>query len=75
MGGSVLADGTLASFGLFLAMLRIMAPVLRTLTVSYADDSIYAQTFTLSILHLAAHDYSYANAMSSNFQVRTGIYR
>ncbi|CAN0546260.1 unnamed protein product, partial [Ectocarpus sp. 8 AP-2014] len=38
-----------------------MAPVLRTLTVSYSDDTIYALAVTLSFLHLAFHDYSYAN--------------
>ncbi|CAM9299616.1 unnamed protein product [Ectocarpus sp. 6 AP-2014] len=58
-------SSTLASFFLFLAILRIMAPVLRTLTVSYSDDTIYALAVTLSFLHLAFHDYSYANTSSS----------
>ncbi|CAN0442371.1 unnamed protein product [Ectocarpus sp. 12 AP-2014] len=64
-------SSTLASFFLFLAILRIMAPVLRTLTVSYSDDTIYALAVTLSFLHLAFHDYSYANTSSSgHFQAR-----
>ena len=47
-----------------------MAPVLRTLTVSYSDDTIYALAVTLSFLHLAFHDYSYANTTASgHFQV------
>eukprot|EP00752_Nemacystus_decipiens_P007826 g6991.t1 len=58
-------SSTLASFFLFLAILRIMAPVLRTLTVSYSDDTIYALAVTLSFLHLAFHDYSYANTTAS----------
>ncbi|CAM9781623.1 unnamed protein product, partial [Laminaria digitata] len=62
-------SSTLASFFLFLAILRIMAPVLRTLTVSYSDDTIYALAVTLSFLHLAFHDYSYANTASGLFQV------
>ncbi|CAM9132215.1 unnamed protein product [Scytosiphon promiscuus] len=61
-------SSTLASFFLFLAILRIMAPVLRTLTVSYSDDTIYALAVTLSFLHLAFHDYSYANTASGHFQ-------
>eukprot|EP00904_Undaria_pinnatifida_P005674 jgi/Undpi1/2236/HiC_scaffold_12.g05622.m1 len=61
-------SSTLASFFLFLAILRIMAPVLRTLTVSYSDDTIYALAVTLSFLHLAFHDYSYANTASGLFQ-------
>lgn len=49
-----------------------MAPVLRTLTVSYSDDTIYALAVTLSFLHLAFHDYSYANTTASgHFQVST----
>lgn len=52
---------------------RIMAPVLRTLTVSYSDDTIYALAVTLSFLHLAFHDYSYANTTASgHFQARGG---
>ncbi|CAM9921966.1 unnamed protein product, partial [Phaeothamnion confervicola] len=59
---------TLGSFALFLATLRTMAPVLRTLTVSYSDDTIYALAITLSALHLAFHDYSYANSASPHFR-------
>lgn len=55
---------------------RIMAPVLRTLTVSYSDDTIYALAVTLSFLHLAFHDYSYANTTASgHFQVRNSTTR
>jgi hypothetical protein len=42
------------------ACLRIVAPVLRTLTVSYSDDTIYALALLLSGLHLVFYDYGAA---------------
>lgn len=54
----------------FVVIFRIMAPVLRTLTVSYSDDTIYALAVMLSFVHLAFHDYSYTNTASGHFQVR-----
>lgn len=38
---------TLSWFLLFAAALRVSSPVLRTLTVAYSDDTIYALTFIL----------------------------
>ncbi|CAM9141071.1 unnamed protein product [Discosporangium mesarthrocarpum] len=61
-------SSTLTSSFLFLGILRVMTPVLRTLTVSYADDTVYALAVTLSFLHLAFYDYSYANTASRQFQ-------
>lgn len=46
-----------------------MAPVLRTLTVSYSTDTIYALAISCGFLHLAFHDYSFANTASGRFQV------
>lgn len=51
----------LISLCLFLAWLRIFAPVLRTLTESYATDSIQALTVTMCTMHLVCHNYSYVN--------------
>lgn len=42
---------------LFLIILRISAPVLKTLTSSVSEDTIYAASIVLSIIHLACHDY------------------
>lgn len=44
---------------LFAALLHVMAPMLRTLTKSYANDSIWALTFALTAVHLATHDYRF----------------
>lgn len=46
---------------LFISMLSILSPVLRTLTVSYADDSIWALAIAFAVLHLMCHDYTYVN--------------
>lgn len=40
------------------ASLRVISPVLRTLTVSFSDDTIYALALTFSGLHLVFHDYA-----------------
>lgn len=48
------------------ACLRVIAPVLRTLTVSYSDDTIYALALVLSGLHLVFHDYGAAWSLSSS---------
>lgn len=48
---------TARSLSLFVALLRVAAPVLRTLTVSVADDSIQALSVALLALHLFTHEY------------------
>ncbi len=48
------------------ACLRVIAPVLRTLTVSYSDDTIYALALVLSGLHLVFHDYGAAWSSTSS---------
>ena len=39
--------------------LLIMSPVLRTLTMSWSEDTIYAMTVMLLLMHLITHDYEY----------------
>jgi hypothetical protein len=50
---------TLRWLGLFGAFLRVLSPVLRTLIVSWSDDTIYALTVILSASHVIFHDYSW----------------
>ncbi|TDH66771.1 hypothetical protein CCR75_000097 [Bremia lactucae] len=52
----------LSSSLLFCATLSLLAPVLRTLTRSYADDTIWALAAFLCLLHLITHDYNYINS-------------
>jgi len=51
---------------LFAALVHVMAPVLRTLTKSYANDSIWALSFILTAVHLATHDFRYINCPQEN---------
>lgn len=51
----------LTSCFLFGATLSILSPVLRTLTKSYADDTIWALASCLAAVHLISHDYMYVN--------------
>ncbi|EGZ17361.1 hypothetical protein PHYSODRAFT_502438, partial [Phytophthora sojae] len=53
---------TLSSCLLFCATLSLLSPVLRTLTRSYADDTIWALATFLGLLHLITHDYNYVNS-------------
>jgi phosphatidylinositol N-acetylglucosaminyltransferase subunit C len=47
---------------LFIGCLRIIAPVLKTLTMSFSGDTIEALAIAFSVLHLASHDYAYVNS-------------
>jgi hypothetical protein len=51
-------------FGLFL---RISAPILRTLTSSFSEDTIHALAITFSTIHLVFHDYAYVNSKRECF--------
>jgi phosphatidylinositol glycan class C protein len=53
---------TLSSCLLFCATLSLLSPVLRTLTRSYADDTIWALATSLGLVHLITHDYNYVNS-------------
>lgn len=52
----------LSSSLLFCATLSILSPVLRTLTKSYADDTISVLASFLAFLHIVSHDYNYVNS-------------
>ncbi|ETP43370.1 hypothetical protein, variant [Phytophthora nicotianae P10297] len=58
---------TLSSCLLFCATLSLLSPVLRTLTKSYADDTIWALVTFLGLLHLITHDYNYVNSGIGRF--------
>ncbi|KAG6623683.1 putative phosphatidylinositol N-acetylglucosaminyltransferase subunit C [Phytophthora cinnamomi] len=58
---------TLSSCLLFCATLSLLSPVLRTLTRSYADDTIWALATFLGLLHLITHDYNYVNSGIGRF--------
>jgi phosphatidylinositol glycan class C protein len=52
------------SLCLFAGILRVLAPVLRTLTSSYSEDTIWALALTLSAVHVFVHDYRLPNALN-----------
>jgi phosphatidylinositol N-acetylglucosaminyltransferase subunit C len=58
---------SLKSLVLFLICLRIIAPILQTLTSSYSDDTIDALVLIFSTIHLVFHDYAYVNNTKENF--------
>jgi hypothetical protein len=47
--------------GFFLICLRIVSPVLQTLTSSYSNDTIDALVIVFSTIHLVFYDYAYVN--------------
>ncbi|GLD95236.1 hypothetical protein PINS_up003880 [Pythium insidiosum] len=53
---------SLRSSLLFCATLSLLSPVLRTLTRSFADDTIWALAILFAFIHLISHDYSYVNS-------------
>ncbi|KAF0748311.1 hypothetical protein AaE_007385 [Aphanomyces astaci] len=52
---------------LFSATLSILSPVLRTLTESYAVDTIWALSVALTGIHLITHDYTYINGTTYKY--------
>lgn len=62
LGVPLSAQDSLGSSLLFCATLSLLSPVLRTLTESFADDTIWALAYFLAMLHLVTHDYNYVNA-------------
>ena len=58
---------SMKSLVLFLICLRIIAPILQTLTSSYSDDTINALVIIFSTIHLVFHDYAYVNNTKENF--------
>lgn len=66
---------------LFIICLRIVAPILQTLTSSFSDDTINALAITFAILHLVFYDYgfvigeyeSFSGTISLNAAVFTAV--
>lgn len=66
---------------LFLVCLRMVAPILKELTLSFSSDTIHALAISLSTVHLVFHDYSFVNgekeeyngALSLNAAIFTAI--
>lgn len=56
--------------GFFLVCLRIVSPVLQTLTSSYSNDTIDALVIIFSTIHLVFYDYAYVNGTKEVF---TGV--
>eukprot|EP01132_Coremiostelium_polycephalum_P001311 gene1311-1655_t len=50
-----------------------LSPVLRTLTNSFSDDTIWALTFILLLAHLFFHDYGYTNNESIRFSAPVSL--
>uniref|UniRef100_K3WUM9 Phosphatidylinositol N-acetylglucosaminyltransferase subunit C n=1 Tax=Globisporangium ultimum (strain ATCC 200006 / CBS 805.95 / DAOM BR144) TaxID=431595 RepID=K3WUM9_GLOUD len=61
------AMDALSSSLLFCATLSILSPVLRTLTKSYANDTISALASFLAFVHIVSHDYNYVNSGIGRF--------
>ena len=51
----------------FLICLRIVSPVLQTLTSSYSNDTIDALVIIFSTVHLVSYDYAYVNDTKEAF--------
>lgn len=51
----------------FLIYLRIVAPVLRTLTSAISEDTIHALAISFSTIHLVFHDYAYVSNRTEAF--------
>lgn len=47
--------------------LRLTAPVIQTLTLSFSEDTIYALAITFSVVHLAFHEYSPVSQSKDHF--------
>ena len=52
---------------ILIVILLVLSPVMRTLTRSYSNDTIYALSLILAFVHLFAYDYSYVNANTKVF--------
>jgi hypothetical protein len=56
----------------FLICLRVVSPVLQTLTSSYSNDTIDALVIIFSTIHLVFYDYAYVN---NTKEVFTGMWQ
>lgn len=65
--GKLMLTRSLHTTLLFGVYLRITAPVLRTLTSSFSEDTIHALAITFSTIHLVFHDYAYVSSTTGSF--------
>ena len=52
---------------IFCGYLRIISPILQSLTSSYSEDTIHACSLFFSVVHLVFHDYAFLNGTSHKF--------
>ena len=45
-----------------------LSPIIKTLTLSYSEDTIIALVIFLFVIHLFTHDYSFINGYSNEFK-------
>lgn len=64
---------TFSAPALFVGSCYSVAPVLRTLTEAWSDDTIYALAIGLLLTHLWAFDYSYLNNFSDRLVAPTSL--
>ena len=55
------------SMVLLIGVLLALSPVLATLTNSFSNDTIYALTTMLMVIHVVSHDYGYILGSSNKF--------
>ena len=65
--GKVTITRSFQSALLFGMLLRIAAPILRTLTLSISGDTVHALGITFATIHLVFHDYAYINGHTDKF--------
>eukprot|EP00762_Andalucia_godoyi_P005560 ANDGO_00535.mRNA.1 Putative phosphatidylinositol N-acetylglucosaminyltransferase subunit C len=53
---------------LLVLLLMGVSPIIRSLTLSYANDTIWAWTISLFVIHIIAQDYSYLNGKTAKQQ-------
>merc|ERR1712137_547593 len=58
---------------LLLGVLAALSPVLATLTNSFSNDTIYALSIMLMIIHVVSHDYGYVIGSADNFQAPVSL--
>eukprot|EP01104_Vermistella_antarctica_P016094 TRINITY_DN5417_c0_g1_i1.p1 TRINITY_DN5417_c0_g1~~TRINITY_DN5417_c0_g1_i1.p1 ORF type:complete len:362 (+),score=93.53 TRINITY_DN5417_c0_g1_i1:226-1311(+) len=61
------------TFVLLFATLLGLSPVLRTLTNSFSDDTIWVLTIILLLIHLFFHDYSYSYTSITRFMAPASL--
>jgi phosphatidylinositol glycan class C protein len=55
------------NIAIFCCYVRIIAPILQSLTSSYSDDTIYALSLLFSTVHMLTQDYKYMRNVTQRF--------